>query len=46
MLDRINPPGIPEGYGISIAYAALLDVIIRSISLAMNGPSKVESNED
>jgi hypothetical protein len=45
MLDRIEPPGIPEGYGISVAYAALLDVI-RSISLAINGPSKVNSSED
>lgn len=45
MLDRIDPPGIPEGYGISVAYAALLDVI-RSISLAINGPSKVETYED
>ncbi|CAB3383543.1 Hypothetical predicted protein [Cloeon dipterum] len=45
MLDRIEPPGIPEGYGISVAYAALLDVI-RSISLAINGPSKVENAEE
>jgi len=45
MLDRIEPPGIPEGYGISVAYAALLDVI-RSISLAINGPSKVEHEDN
>lgn len=36
MLDKIEPPQIPDGYGISIAYACLLD-IIRSISLAING---------
>lgn len=38
MLDKVEPPQIPDGYGISIAYACLLD-IVRSISLAVNGPS-------
>ncbi|XP_015608910.1 protein MON2 homolog isoform X3 [Cephus cinctus] len=37
MLDKIEPPQIPDGYGISIAYACLLD-IIRSIALAIVGP--------
>lgn len=37
MLDKVEPPQIPDGYGISIAYACLLD-IIRSIALAINGP--------
>lgn len=36
MLDKVEPPQIPIGYGISIAYACLLD-IIRSIALAING---------
>ncbi|CAG5101303.1 Similar to mon2: Protein MON2 homolog (Drosophila melanogaster) [Cotesia congregata] len=36
MLDKIEPPQIPDGYGISIAYACLLD-IIGSISLAILG---------
>ena len=40
MLDKMEPPGIPDGYGISVAYACLLD-IVRSISLAIQGPSKV-----
>lgn len=40
MLEKSEPPTIPEGYGISIAYACLLD-IVRSISLAINGPSIV-----
>lgn len=40
MLDKMEPPGIPDGYGISIAYACLLD-IVRSISLAIQGPSTV-----
>lgn len=42
MLDKLEPPPIPDGYGISIAYACLLD-IVRSISLAINGPSIVSS---
>ena len=37
MLDKVEPPQIPDGYGISIAYACLLD-IIRSIALAIQGP--------
>ncbi|XP_014237162.1 protein MON2 homolog isoform X1 [Trichogramma pretiosum] len=37
MLDKVDPPQIPDGYGISIAYACLLD-IIRSIALAIQGP--------
>lgn len=40
MLDKMEPPAIPDGYGISIAYACLLD-IVRSISLAIEGPSTV-----
>jgi len=36
MLDKVEPPQIPIGYGISIAYACLLD-IIRSIALTING---------
>ncbi|KAK7789330.1 hypothetical protein R5R35_012807 [Gryllus longicercus] len=36
MLDKIEPPPIPDGYGISVAYACLLD-IIRSIALTIEG---------
>jgi hypothetical protein len=36
MLDKIDPPSIPDGYGISVAYACLLD-IIRSIALTIEG---------
>lgn len=25
MLDKLEPPPIPDGYGISVAYAVLLD---------------------
>ena len=27
LLDRLEAPGVPEGYGISVAYSCLLDVI-------------------
>lgn len=40
MLDKMEPPAVLDGYGISIAYACLLD-IVRSISLAIEGPSTV-----
>lgn len=40
MLDKVEPPQIPIGYGISIAYACLLD-IIRSIAFAINGSGEV-----
>lgn len=43
MLDKVEPPTIPEGFGISVAYACLLD-IVRSISHAILGPSKVNNN--
>lgn len=34
MLDKIEPPLIPDGYGISIAYACLLE-IIRSLHITI-----------
>lgn len=34
-MDKIEPPTIPDGYGISVAYACLLD-IIRSISILVS----------
>ncbi|XP_055595542.1 protein MON2 homolog [Uranotaenia lowii] len=40
MLDKMEPPPIPDGYGISVAYACLLD-IVRSISLSIQGPSQI-----
>ncbi|XP_039437762.1 protein MON2 homolog [Culex pipiens pallens] len=40
MLDKMEPPAIPDGYGISVAYACLLD-IVRSISLSIQGPSQI-----
>nr|XP_018911594.1 PREDICTED: protein MON2 homolog isoform X1 [Bemisia tabaci] len=44
MMDKVEPPSIPDGYGISVAYACLLD-IIRSISLAIHGPTPVSDGE-
>jgi hypothetical protein len=46
MLDKIDPPSIPDGYGISVAYACLLD-IIRTIALTIEGgpPSGSEQPE-
>lgn len=40
MLDKIEPPIVPDGYGISIAYASLME-IIRSlqITIAVNSSS-------
>ncbi|XP_037907326.1 protein MON2 homolog isoform X2 [Hermetia illucens] len=38
MLDKMEPPSVPDGYGISVGYASLLD-IVRSLSLAIMGPS-------
>lgn len=38
MLDKLEPPLIPDGYGISIAYACLLE-IIRSLQITI-GPQQ------
>lgn len=44
MLDKIDPPVIPEGYGISIAYACLLD-IVQSIANIMSKNVECEQTE-
>lgn len=36
MLDKLEPPTIPDGYGISVAYYCLLD-ITRSIQFVIMG---------
>lgn len=45
-MDKIEPPVIPDGYGISVAYACLLD-IIRSISMLVEvqGTGEVDTEE-
>ncbi|XP_063218937.1 protein MON2 homolog [Bacillus rossius redtenbacheri] len=44
MLDKSEPPAVPDGYGMSVAYACLLD-IIRSIALAIGGISPVGAGD-
>lgn len=48
MLDKLDPPVIPDGYCMSVAYACLLD-IVRSISLVIMNivadPSDRANNE-
>lgn len=34
MLDKVEPPSIPEGYAMSVAFSALLD-LVRGITLMM-----------
>jgi hypothetical protein len=43
MLDKIEPPTIPDGYGISIAYASLLE-IIRSLQITIGPQQQVEGD--
>ncbi|KAI5726742.1 hypothetical protein M8J76_007765 [Diaphorina citri] len=43
MMDKVEAPSIPDGYGISIAYACLLE-IIRSISLVIAGSNTRDEN--
>ncbi|GBM29333.1 Protein MON2 [Araneus ventricosus] len=42
LLDRLEAPGVPDGYGISVAYSCLLDVI-NSIGSIICYPKKTES---
>lgn len=42
MLDKIEPPIIPDGYGISIAYACLLE-IIRSLQITIS-PQPIQND--
>lgn len=43
MLDKNEAPTIPDGYGISVAYACLLDVV-HSISAYMDASEKPNIN--
>ena len=40
MLDKVEPPSIPEGYGVTLAYQCVLDTV-RSLGLIIQGESKV-----
>lgn len=44
MLDRTEAPQIQEGYGISVAYACLIE-IVRSIALFIGGPEYVKEQD-
>lgn len=43
MLDKIEPPIIPDGYGISIAYACLLE-IIRSLQISISLQAQTDAS--
>ncbi|KAJ8933043.1 hypothetical protein NQ314_014283 [Rhamnusium bicolor] len=43
MLDKIEPPVVPDGYGISVAYACLME-IIRSLQITIS-PQQPPDNE-
>lgn len=45
MLDKIEPPTIPDGYGISIAYASLLE-IIRSLQITIGPQQQAEGESE
>lgn len=44
MLDKMEPPQISEGYGLSVTYACILD-LVRSILLVIQGNSLVSNHE-
>lgn len=41
-MDRLEAPGVPDGYGISVAYSCLLDVI-SSIGSIICYPKKISA---
>ncbi|KAL1492514.1 hypothetical protein ABEB36_010756 [Hypothenemus hampei] len=45
MLDKTEPPNINDGYGISVAYACLLE-IIRSLQITINPQKQPDDPED
>ena len=45
MLDKSEPPTVPDGYCMSIAYACLLD-IVRSISLVVENMSPTSTSHN
>ena len=44
MTDRLEPPPLPEGHGVSLAYSCLLDVV-RSVSLVVDTQAQEEEEE-
>ena len=50
MLDKVDPPGIPDGYGLSLAFLCLLDVVrcvqsLIDVDLEKQGAQKEEEEE-
>ena len=45
MTDRLEPPALPEGHGVSLAYCALLD-LIRSVSLVIDTEPPTEQEKE
>ena len=50
MLDKVEPPTLPDGYGLSVSFVCMLDVvkcvqgIIEEPALKSGGSSKVSVN--
>lgn len=44
MLDKVEPPSIPEGYAMSVAFSALLD-LVRSITSVIEKELAKEEEE-
>ncbi|XP_016120578.1 protein MON2 homolog, partial [Sinocyclocheilus grahami] len=42
MLDKVEPPSIPEGYAMSVAFSALLDLVRGITSMIERGLNKQE----
>lgn len=42
MLDKVEPPSIPEGYAMSVAFSALLD-LVRGITAMIESALAVEN---
>ncbi|XP_076369562.1 mon2 homolog, regulator of endosome-to-Golgi trafficking isoform X2 [Tachypleus tridentatus] len=43
-LEKLEPPAVTDGYGISVAYACLLDVV-RGISMVVDGEEVTKTDE-
>lgn len=44
MLDKVEPPSIPEGYAMSVAFSALLD-LVRGITTMIERELAIEEQE-
>lgn len=44
MLDRTEAPQVQDGYGISVAFACLIEVV-RSVALTVGGPEYLRDQD-